>query len=49
MIKYHGRSFGVENLKDFFSVDTEQETENNADNVCEVSSQIFYDISQEPH
>ena len=43
MIKYHGRSFDIEDLGDFFSVGPGQETENLVDNqnACEVSLLIF--------
>jgi hypothetical protein len=46
MIKYHGPSFDIEGLKDFFSVDSEQKTEKDLDNddSCEVSSLISHDI-----
>ena len=37
MIKYHSRSFEIE---DFFSVDPVDETDTESDNVCEVSSHI---------
>lgn len=38
MIKYHGPSFDIEGLKDFFSVDSEQKTEKDLDNddSCEI-------------
>ena len=45
MIKYHGKNFGIKDLKDFFSVDPVDEDkteEDDSEDACEVRSTILH-------